>query len=96
MEREIIQIRAPEVSEGLRRQLVAFIQQVRELDIKKMPSISETIDWARVLLALNAEELDVETVRETLHVFLKFQEDIGVVNEHLTEITSNVVKDGGE
>ena len=96
MEREIIQIRVPEVSERLRRQLVAFIQQVRKLDIKKMPSISETIDWARVLLALNAEKLDIETVRETLHVFLKFQEDIGVVNEHLPEITSNVVKEGGE
>jgi MoxR-like ATPase len=96
MEREIIQIRVPEVSERLRKQLVAFIQQVRKLDIKKKPSISETIDWARVLLVLNAEKLDVETVRETLHVFLKFQEDIGVVKEHLPEITSNAVKEGGE
>ncbi len=96
MEREIIQIRVPEVSERLRKQLVAFIQQVRKLDIKKMPSISETIDWARVLLVLNAEKLDVETVKETLHVFLKFQEDIGVVKEHLPEITSNAVKEGGE
>jgi len=96
MEREIIKIRVPEVSERLRRQLVAFIQQVRKLDIKKMPSISETIDWARVLLALNAEKLDVETVKETLHVFLKFEEDIGVVKEHLPEMTSNAVKEGGE
>jgi MoxR-like ATPase len=92
LEREIIQIRVPGISEQLRRELVAFIQQVRELDIKKVPSISETIDWARVLLLLNAEELSPDLIRETLHVFLKFEADIEVVEENLHEITRNAMR----
>jgi MoxR-like ATPase len=87
MEREIIRIRVPGVSERLRNQLVAFIQQIRELDIKKIPSISETIDWARVLLLLHAQELTPELVRETCNVILKFEEDIRVAETHLVEMT---------
>lgn len=95
-EREIIQIRVPDVSERLRRQLVAFIQQVRSLDIKKMPSISETIDWAKVLLLLNAKELDSEIVKETLHTFLKFEADIDVAKEHLYEMITSALREVGE
>lgn len=93
LEREIIQIRVPGISERLRKELVAFIQQVRELDIKKVPSISETIDWAKVLLLLNAEELSPDLIRETLHVFLKFEADIRVVEEDLHEITKNAMRE---
>ncbi len=87
LERKIIHSRVPEISERLRKQLVSFIQQVRKLDLKKVPSVSETIDWARVLLLLHAGELSPELVRETLNVFLKFEEDIRMVQEHLYDFT---------
>ena len=68
--------------------LIRLIQQIRELDIKKVPSISETIDWARTLLLLHTEHLDSDTVRNTLNVILKFEEDIEAVNEQ----ASNFIK----
>ena len=93
LEREIIRIRVPDVSEKLRIQMVSFIQQVRDLDIKKQPSISEVIDWARVLLLMNADSLSVDLVRDTLNTFLKFEVDIGIVEENLYEITSKALKE---
>lgn len=87
MEREIIRARVPGISERLGKQLVSFIQQLRELDIRKIPSISETIDWARVLLLLHGENLSPELVRETWNVILKFEEDIKVAEEHVFEMT---------
>jgi MoxR-like ATPase len=93
LEREIINVRVPEISESLRIQLVDFIQQVRKLDIKKLPSISETIDWAKVLLLLHADKLSKETVRDTLNVFLKFENDITVVNDKIHELTQHALKE---
>jgi len=93
LEREVIRIKVPDISEKLRAQLVAFIQQVRKVDIKKVPSISETIDWARVLLLLHADSLNSEIVRKTLNVFLKFETDIDVVNERLHELTQHAMKE---
>jgi MoxR-like ATPase len=94
LEREIITVRVPDISESLRIQLVDFIQQVRKLDIKKLPSISETIDWAKVLLLLHADKLSKETVRNTLNVFLKFENDIAVVNDKIHELTQHALKEG--
>ena len=85
LERSIIQVRVPDIPAKLRAQLVDFVQQIRKLDLKKQPSVSETIDWARVLLLLHASALDAALVRETLNVFLKFEEDIATVDEHLHE-----------
>ena len=87
LEREIIQARIPEIPRHLKYQLVSFVQQVRELDLKKQPSVSESIDWARVLLLLHADELEADTVRETLNVFLKFEEDIQSVDAELYGFT---------
>jgi hypothetical protein len=56
--------------------MVGFIHEIRTLDLKKLPSVSETIDWARVLVLLQASELDHETVRDTLNVLLKYETDI--------------------
>ena len=84
LERKILNTRVPNLSETLRKEVVSFVQQVRNLDIKKVPSISETIDWAKTLLLLHAEHLERETVIETLNVFLKFEEDIDAVNEQVT------------
>jgi len=87
LEREIIKIKVPEISEILQKQLVSFVQQVRQMDLKKVPSISETIDWARVLLLLHADQLNQELVKDTLNVILKFKEDIHIVNESLSDLS---------
>ena len=92
IEREILRARVPDLSEALRSHLVAFISQVRKLDLKKVPSVSETIDWARVLVLLHAPDLKPDLVSETLSVFLKFEEDIEIVRERAFEFTQNAVK----
>lgn len=86
LERKIVQTRVPEVDERLRIQLVNFIQSLRELDLKKQPAISETIDWARTLVILHAKALDEELVKATLNVILKFEEDIESVQSDIVGI----------
>lgn len=91
-EQRIIHARVPDVSKELRRQLVAFIHELRDLDLKKAPAISETIDWARTLLLLHTETLEPSLVRDTLNVILKFQEDIENVDAEITSITAKIRK----
>lgn len=93
LEREIVRSRVPEITEKLNRQLVAFINKVRQLDIKKLPSVSESIDWARTLVLLHAENLDREMVRETLNTFLKRQEDLQVAEGRLDELMEQAVRE---
>ncbi len=93
LERRILERRVPGLSETLNRELVAFIQAVRQLDLKKLPSVSETIDWAKTLLLLNAEHLGLDLVRETLSVFLKFEQDIATTNEHMRQLLEAVGKE---
>jgi MoxR-like ATPase len=92
LEREIVRVRAPGVPERLRVQLVAFVQQVRELDLKKVPSVSETIDWARVLMILNARDLGPDLIKDTLNILLKFEADIEMVEGRLYEMAQKVVR----
>ncbi|HQJ30424.1 MAG TPA: MoxR family ATPase, partial [Syntrophales bacterium] len=92
LEREIVCRRVPGISARLARQIVKFIQDVRELELKKVPSISETIDWARVLMILHAEVLDPVLVRETLNTFIKFEDDVGIVTEKLHQLTALAVR----
>ncbi len=87
LEQRIVHARAPEIPARLRQQLVAFIHELRALDLKKAPAISETIDWARTLMLLHAEALDAQLVRDTLNVILKFQEDIDHVQGEINAIT---------
>ncbi len=93
LEREIVMTRVPGISERLAKQLVSFIHQVRKLDIKKLPSVSETIDWAKTLVILHAETLDREMVRQTLNTFLKAQEDIKVTEEKLYSLTELALRE---
>ncbi|TNE38599.1 MAG: MoxR family ATPase [Alphaproteobacteria bacterium] len=86
LERRIIRTRVPEIEEGLRNQLVSFVQQLRGQDLKKLPAVSETIDWARTLLLLHADRLDVEMVRNTLNMLLKFEEDIDNVSAEVPKL----------
>lgn len=83
LEGRIVAARVPGIEAGLRRQLVSFVQQLRELDLKKLPSVSETIDWARVLVLLHAHALDADLVRNTLNVLLKFESDIETAEPRL-------------
>jgi len=92
LECEIVRTRVPGISNRLEKELVSFIQEVRKLDVKKVPSISETIDWARVLLLLHADALDSDLVRETLYAFLKFEDDIKMVGENIRSLLENVRK----
>jgi MoxR-like ATPase len=92
LEQQIILARVPDIPEALRKQLVHFVQELREMDLKKVPAISETLDWARTLLLLHAESLDPEMVRETLNVLLKFQDDIETVEQELTSVMGRAQK----
>ena len=83
LEKKIVAARVPEVEQGLREQLVGFVQALRKLDLKKQPAISETIDWARALVLLNASALDDKTVRATLSLLLKYEEDLVTVRNGL-------------
>ncbi len=78
-ERAILKIRAPQVSERLSAQVVAFVQAVRGADTFKPPGVAETIDWAAALSALDAKELEPALVDETLGALLKYQDDIAKI-----------------
>ena len=75
-EAEIVQLHVPELSVHLAKQIAALVAVLRGADLKKAPSISETVDWARTLLALGAGELTDELTRQTLSVLLKYERDI--------------------
>ena len=75
-EREIVQARVPGVDAALAAQIVRVVSSIRALDLKKAPSISETIDWTRVLLQLGHSHVDSDVVASTLHVLLKYRQDI--------------------
>jgi MoxR-like ATPase len=78
-ELEIVRRKVPDAKEALNRQIVAFVQSLRKMDLYKLPGVSETIEWSRALLALDAIVLDPETVNNTLGVLLKYQDDIAKV-----------------
>ncbi len=88
LERSIVAARVPGIAERLTRQLVSFVQMLREEDLKKLPSISETIDWARVLVLMNADTLDVALVRDTLNVLLKHEQDFTAVDKRIPELVN--------
>ncbi|MGA0877982.1 MAG: AAA family ATPase [Ilumatobacteraceae bacterium] len=75
-EKEIVLTRVPGISENLADQVARIVRSIRQLDLKKAPSVSETLDWARTLMLLNIESIDAQTAKDTLHVLLKYQSDI--------------------
>jgi MoxR-like ATPase len=83
-EAEIVQLHVPELSEHLASEIAALVAALRKADLKKPPSISETVDWARTLLALGAGELTDELTRQTLSVLLKYERDITVALSELS------------
>jgi len=93
LEVQILEARVPEVEEKLRADLVRMMQALRQLDLKKSPSISETLDWARALLALNAQELDRDIVTQTLNVILKYEGDVRKAEAELDKLLAKPVED---
>ena len=75
-ELEILRRKAPGASEALTREVVAFVQRLRQAELFKLPGVAETIDWTRALLALDALVLDPQAINDTLGVLLKYQDDI--------------------
>jgi len=86
LEERIVLSRVPDIDQQLRHQLVEFVHSLRDLDLKKSPAISETIDWARSLLLLHARELDAQVIQSTLNVLLKFEDDINTAENALREL----------
>ncbi len=86
LEEKIVASRVPGIEARLTRQLVAFVQALRTQELRKAPSISETVDWARALVLLHADSLDAELVRDTLNVILKFEQDIEQVEPQIVEL----------
>jgi len=82
-ELRIVRLKVPDLAPELARQAVDLVQQLRRLDLKKHPSISETLDWARALVMLNAEALDDETLETTITVLLKHESDIARARRQL-------------
>ena len=87
-ELEIVAVRAPQVADTLARKVVAAVHRLRELDLAKPPGVAETIDWARTLDFLGETDLDEQTADVTLGAVVKERDDLDLVRENLTEITS--------
>lgn len=86
LERRIVASRVPNIEERLTHQLVGFVQALRQMDLRKSPSISETVDWARALILMHADSLDAAMVRDTLNVILKYEQDIQMVEPQVSEL----------
>jgi MoxR-like ATPase len=86
LEIRILDKKVPEIDKRLAEELVALMHKIRDLDLKKVPSISETLDWARSLIALNAGDLDEDIVTDTLNVILKYEGDINKAQKELSKL----------
>jgi len=80
---EIIRLHAPDIDEQLAARLVEVVDMVRELDLKKPPSIAEAIDWARTLILMGADDIDEKTFRESLSIIIKHRTDLDLVAEKI-------------
>ena len=87
LEARIIASRVPGIDARLLAQLVAFVQQLRVLDLKKLPSVAESIDWARVMVLMHTTVLAEDLVRDTLNVLLKFESDIEAAGKQIADLT---------
>ena len=84
-EKEIVLTKVPGVTEMLADQIARIVRSIRQLDLKKSPSVSETLDWARTLVLLGVDSIDAEQAKETLHVLLKYQSDIAKAAKELSD-----------
>jgi MoxR-like ATPase len=85
-EKEIVLTRVPDITEHLADQVVRIVRSIRQIELKKSPSVSETLDWARTLVLLGVNDIDTQTAKETLHILLKYQTDITKAAKELSSI----------
>jgi MoxR-like ATPase len=83
-EKEIVLTKVPGVSQNLADQIARIVRSIRQLDLKKAPSVSETLDWARTLVLLGITNIDAQQAKETLHILLKYQTDIAKATKELS------------
>jgi len=88
LEKQIVMLKLPGIREALAGQVVSAIQAIRQLDLKKGPSISETLDWAQSLIALQVEDLTPEVVRDTLNAIVKYRADADLVKENIGKVVN--------
>jgi len=94
-ELEIVRLKCPRAPEALAREVVAFTQRLRGMDLFKAPGIAETLDWAEALIALDKIALDPQTVADTLGVLLKYQDDVGAIGpEAAAKLVADVQAEG--
>jgi len=89
LEETIVTLKVPECGESLRKDIVAAVHKIRDLQLKKEPSISETLDWAKAMVILGIDTIDNKTAMNTLNVILKYEKDIELVKKHSQEIFVN-------
>jgi MoxR-like ATPase len=89
-ELSIIQLKAPDASRKLAEEVVTVVQSLRKLDLKKMPGISETLDWVKALTLLNVQSLDQDLVNETLDTIVKYEGDVRKAQEELKDYVRRV------
>jgi MoxR-like ATPase len=85
-EKQIVLTKIPEITDSLADQVARIVRSIRQLELKKAPSVSETLDWARTLLLLNIEHIDEKTAADTVNILLKYRTDIAKV---LKEFSTN-------
>ncbi|MBK02017.1 MAG: ATPase [Acidimicrobiaceae bacterium] len=83
-EKEIVLTKVEGISDNLAEQVARIVRSIRQIELKKSPSVSETLDWARTLVLLGIESIDVEQAKESLHILLKYQSDIEKTAKELT------------
>ena len=94
-EMAVVRLKIPELSSKMARQAVELVQSLRSMDLRKSPSISETLDWAKALVALNAKTLDQATLETTLSVLLKHENDLQRARHWLQRLPSSPRSDDG-
>lgn len=83
-EKEIVLTKVPEISDNLADQVARIVRSIRQLELKKAPSVSETLDWARTLVLLGVDQVDEETAKDTITILLKYQTDIAKAVKELS------------
>jgi len=87
-EREIVRSRVPDISAHLAEQVTRIVRNLRNLDLRKHPSVSETLDWARTLVIIGVDDIDEQQLRDTLNVLLKYQSDIRTAAQNLDKLST--------
>ncbi len=93
-EREIVLTKVPNITESLADQIARIVRSIRQLELKKSPSVSETLDWARTLVLLGIEKIDADVAVETVNILLKYQTDIAKAVKEFSTESSAVAKAG--